>query len=68
MNSDPEPDSDENISEPDDIDKMHTPNFRFKNYKPMFENLLKTKVVQTKYPIVSAMILSDSSRTLTVTK
>ena len=34
----------------------------------MFSNLLKSQLVPTKFPIVHAMILSDSSRTLTVTK
>jgi len=36
------------------------PNERFKNYKDIFNNLLKTTNVTTMYPIVSVMITYDS--------
>ena len=47
---------------------INKPNLRFNNYRNVFDNLLHTQNVKTENPIVSAMILSDSSRTLTVTK
>ena len=44
------------------------PNSRFKAYKHLFENLLKTSNISSNNPIVGAMILYDSSRVMSVTK
>lgn len=44
------------------------PNSRFKAYKGLFENLLKTHTITSNYPIVGAMILADSSRIMSITK
>ena len=44
------------------------PNSRFKSYKFLFDNLLKTDNVKSSSPLVTAMILADSSRTLTISK
>lgn len=44
------------------------PNARFKNYKEVFNNLLKSTSVTTMYPINSVMISYDSTRAITVTK
>ena len=52
----------------DDEDLGNKPNQRFTNNKYLFESLLKTIPTPTKYPIVNATILQDSSRVLTVTK
>jgi hypothetical protein len=43
-------------------------NPRFNQNQKLFQNLLRSINVKTKYPITNAMILMDSSRTLTVTK
>lgn len=43
-------------------------NVRFKNYKGIFDNLLKTTNVTTMYPICTVMITYDSTRAVTVTK
>ena len=39
----------------------------FDNYSDVFQNFFKSSRVETKFPIVSQMILYDSSRTLSVT-
>ena len=44
------------------------PNSRFKNYKEIFNNLLKSTNVTTMYPICSVIISYDSTRAITVTK
>ena len=43
-------------------------NPRFKNYRSLFQNLLKTSEVTTMYPICSVIITYDSSKAITVTK
>lgn len=52
-----------NEEHPDVINK---PNERFKNYRNVFENLLKTLCCDTGDPIVNALILNDASRVVTV--
>ena len=47
---------------------MHKPNPRFKHYKDIFNNLLKTSVVDTPHPIGTVMITYDSQMAVTVTK
>ena len=44
------------------------PNSMFKPFESLFENLVKTSHIESKFPIVTAMILYDSSGLLTVTK
>ena len=44
------------------------PNPRFKNYKELFNNLLKSTNVTTMYPICSVIITYDSTKAVTVTK
>ena len=44
------------------------PNARFKNFKDIFNNLLKTTSVTTEYPICTVMITYDSEKAITVTK
>ena len=44
------------------------PNSMFKPYEHLFEDLVKTSHIESDYPIVTAMILYDSSGLLTVTK
>lgn len=44
------------------------PNPRFKNYKELFNNLLKSTDVTTMYPICTVIISYDSTRAITVTK
>ena len=44
------------------------PNERFKNYKDVFNNLVVSTNVKTKFPIVSAAIAFDSKAVITVTK
>ena len=39
----------------------------FKNYDNLFKNFFKSSKIDTKFPIVSQMILYDSSRTVSVT-
>ena len=53
---------------PDEVDVINKPNSRFKNYKSVFENLLKTNNVKTMYPVVNALITYDATRILMVTK
>ena len=47
---------------------VNKPNPRFKNYRELFNNLIKTTDVVTMYPIVSVIITYDSTRAITVTK
>jgi len=47
---------------------VNKPNPRFKNYRELFNNLIKTTEVVTMYPIVSCIITYDSSKAVTVTK
>ena len=42
------------------------PNPRFKNYTSVFQNLLRSTNVQTKYPIVNCKISNDSSKVITL--
>lgn len=44
------------------------PNFRFLHYKSIFQNLLVTQSIITRYPIVSMIISYDSTRAIAVTK
>jgi hypothetical protein len=44
------------------------PNERFKNYKDVFNNLVMSENVQTKYSMVSAAISFDSLAVITITK
>ena len=44
------------------------PNPRFKNYTSVFQNLLRSTNVQTKYPIVTCKISHDSSKIITLSK
>jgi hypothetical protein len=44
------------------------PNPSFKSYKELFKNLTKSKLVVTKFPIVTCIISYDSTRAITVTK
>ena len=50
------------------MDQFNKPNSQFKNYKNVFENLLKTQNVDTESPVVSAMITYDATRIIVVTK
>lgn len=50
------------------IEISNRPNPRFKNYRNLFDNLLKISDVTTMYPICSVMITYDSSKAITVTK
>jgi len=47
---------------------VNKPNPRFKNYRNLFNNLLKVTDVTTMYPLVSVIITYDSSKAITVTK
>jgi len=47
---------------------VNKPNPRFKNYRELFNNLIKTTDVVTMYPIVSVIISYDSTHAITVTK
>lgn len=44
------------------------PNPRFKNYTSVFQNLLRSTNVQTKFPIVICKISHDSSKVITLAK
>jgi hypothetical protein len=50
------------------VEVASKPNARFKNYRDIFDNLLKTTNVTTLYPICSVAISYDSTRAITVTK
>lgn len=44
------------------------PNARFKCFKHIFENMLKTNEIRTPYPVITVMLSNDSTICLTVSK
>lgn len=48
--------------------EIQKPNPRFKNYKNIFNNLVKHSSVSTMYPLVTMSISNDSKVAITVTK
>jgi hypothetical protein len=46
----------------------YKPNIQFKSYQSIFDNLTKSKKVETKYPILSCIISYDSTRAILITK